>query len=70
MIDAQDADTLFQALKDVTAAMQSIEKIVTDDDKLDDAYDHLEQAEYDMAKMLEDFEEDRTKDWDTPLGDY
>ena len=69
MLDAQDADTLFEALNDVMAAMQRIEKIVTDDDALDDAHDHLDQAKYDMAKMLEEFEDDRTKDWDTPLGD-
>lgn len=70
MLDETDAKTLSEALEYAQKCIALIESIVTDDDKLNDTYDRLEAAEFEMGKMLEAYEQERTKDWDTPLGDY
>ena len=70
MLDDRDADSLSDAYWHVKKALTLIESIVTDDDKLNDPYDRLETASFEMGELLDAYEEDRTKDWDTPLGDY
>ena len=70
MLDETDAKTLAEAQELAKKCIALIESIVTDDDKLNDTYDWLEAAEFEMGKMLEDYEYEQTKNWDTPLGDY
>lgn len=70
MLDEIDAKALTEALEHATKCIALIESIVTDDDKLNDTYDRLELAEFEMWKMLQEYNEWQTKDWDTTAGDY
>lgn len=70
MLDETDAKALAEAQELAKRCIALIESIVTDDDKLNDTYDWLEAAEFEMGKMLEDYEQEQTKDWDTTAGDY
>lgn len=70
MLDEIDAKTLAEALEHATKCTALIESIVTDDEKLNDTYDRLELAEFEMWKMLQEYNDDKTKDWDTTAGDY
>ena len=70
MLDDTDAKALAEALEHAKKCIALIESIVTDDDKLNDTYDRLEAAEFEMGEMLDAYEYERTKNWDTPLGDY
>lgn len=70
MIDDKDADTLNEAYWQVMKTLKLLESITTDDDALAEPYEHLEEAMYRMAAMLEAYDEEQKKHWDTPLGDY
>lgn len=70
MLDETDAKTLEDALEHAKKCITLIESIVTDDDKLNDTYDRLEAAAHEMETLLDAYEDERTKHWDTPLGDY
>lgn len=70
MLDETDANRLTEAYWLVNKALLRIESITTDDDVLGDTYEQLENASFELFKMLEAYEQEQTKDWDTPIGDY